>query len=150
MPAPVRHRVDTTRFLHETFDGDTVIIDTVTGRLSVLSGLGADVWARLVAPTGVATEELLADVGATYGPAAADETKTFLDDVTAAAMLQPVDQPPSPDPLHAADDAQAASAPPWPAVYASPSLEVFDDIADIMTMDPIHDVDVSEGWPRAT
>jgi hypothetical protein len=27
-------------------------------------------------------------------------------------------------------------------------LEHYDDIADIMTMDPIHEVDTSLGWPN--
>jgi hypothetical protein len=36
----------------------------------------------------------------------------------------------------------------WPDSFAPPALERYDDIANIITMDPIHDVDQSAGWPR--
>jgi len=37
---------------------------------------------------------------------------------------------------------------PWPDSFVPPGLEKYDDIADIITMDPIHDVDPAKGWPR--
>lgn len=123
--------------LHERFEDDAVVIDTVTGRLTVLSGLGADVWARFV--SGARVGELLAEVEDRYGRDAAGEIADFVGRLRTEHYLRPiVDQP------------SATAARPWPDAYSAPGLEVFDDIADIMTMDPIHEVDVSEGWPHTT
>ena len=35
------------------------------------------------------------------------------------------------------------------ALFAKPpTLEVFTDLAELIMMDPVHEVDVLEGWPR--
>jgi hypothetical protein len=36
-----------------------------------------------------------------------------------------------------------------PPIYEAPSLEIFDDLADLILLDPIHDVNESLGWPVA-
>lgn len=33
------------------------------------------------------------------------------------------------------------------SAYVKPELVVFDDMQDLLALDPIHDVDVQEGWP---
>lgn len=33
------------------------------------------------------------------------------------------------------------------SAYVKPELVVFDDMQDLLALDPIHDVDVHEGWP---
>ena len=38
----------------------------------------------------------------------------------------------------------------WPNAYTAPQIERYDDIADIMMMDPIHEVDKTLGWPRTS
>ena len=38
----------------------------------------------------------------------------------------------------------------WPSDYVAPQVERYDDIADIMMMDPIHEVDKTLGWPRTS
>jgi hypothetical protein len=35
----------------------------------------------------------------------------------------------------------------WPQKAEPPTFERFDDIADILTLDPIHDVQSDAGWP---
>jgi hypothetical protein len=36
----------------------------------------------------------------------------------------------------------------WPGRYSPPALPWFDDLADMMAMDPVHDVGPA-GWPSA-
>jgi hypothetical protein len=36
----------------------------------------------------------------------------------------------------------------WPATFVTPVIESYDEISDIINMDPIHDVDQDRGWPR--
>ena len=129
--------VDSARCTHETVDGETLILDTLTGRLLILVGSGALVWDRLL--TGADYEQLLAQIADTYDAEAAQKTGEFLDELVNEGLLVEVGEAPSPD----------ATANQWPAEYVSPQIERYDEIAAIMTMDPIHDIDVTKGWPAA-
>ena len=35
-----------------------------------------------------------------------------------------------------------------PDRFVAPAMERYDQIADIISMDPIHEVDPAEGWPH--
>jgi hypothetical protein len=127
--------VDASRCNHDTVDGETVILDATNGVLTLLVGIGPLIWERLVG--GADRGSLVAEVTDMYGDAAAADTNSFLDELIGAELVVQVDHlAPSPTPAS------------WSAVYVAPQIERYDDIADIMTMDPIHEVDKTLGWPR--
>jgi len=128
--------VDTARSSYDTVDGETVILDSSTGVLTLLVGIGPEIWERLVG--GADREALLAEIAGTYDDVAATAAGSFLDELLAAKLIVPCD---------AGTPGDAAPAP-WPTEYRPPQIEVYDDIADIMMMDPIHEVDQTRGWPR--
>ena len=37
---------------------------------------------------------------------------------------------------------------PMPETFVAPQIEKYDEISDIIAMDPIHDVDPTKGWPH--
>jgi hypothetical protein len=127
---------DTSRFPHDTVDGETVIIDSTAGRLFLLTGLGSWIWQRMV--LGHTTGGLVGDVAARYGAEAGREAAQFLASLLENEMLR--DDP--------CDPPAAGRYLPLPEAFVSPSLETYDDIADIIAMDPIHDVDPTKGWPH--
>ena len=131
-------RVDQARCAHETIDDETMVVDTVSGRLSRIAGIGPTVWERLVA--GVARGDLMDEVADKYGADASGRTGRFLDALVDADLVTEVDAPAAP---------RSDEAAPWPDAFLEPELEHFDDIADIMTMDPVHEVDLDRGWPHA-
>lgn len=131
--------VDTDRCAHDTVDGETMVIDTRTGHLLLFDGLASTLWDRL--RTGTTADALLAETAERYGPDAAASTRAFIDELVAASLVVPTDAGPGSPPADAA---------PWPDDFAAPGIERFDEIADIMTMDPIHDVDSASGWPHAS
>ncbi len=128
--------VDAARSSYDTVDGETVILDSSTGVLTLLVGIGPGIWERLVG--GADREALLAEIAGTYDDVAAAAAGSFLDELLAAELVVPCGE---------ATPGDAAPAP-WPAEYRAPQIEVYDDIADIMMMDPIHEVDQTRGWPR--
>lgn len=128
---------DTARFPHDTIDGETVLIDSEKGHLYLFLGVGPQVWERLLA--GASCDGLVNEVTARYGEEAAAPTRAFLDALEQAQMLRN-DLVPSPAP------ASASLA--WPETFLAPTLERYDQIADILSMDPIHEVDPSKGWPH--
>jgi hypothetical protein len=128
--------VDTARGSFDTVDDETVILDSSTGVLTLLVGIGPEIWERLLG--GADRAALLAEIADTYDDTAATDVSTFLDDLLAAGLVVAID----------AADARHATPPAWSQPYRAPQIERYDDIADIMMMDPIHEVDQTRGWPR--
>jgi len=129
---------DTGRFPNDTIDGETVLIDSAKGHLFLFTGIGPQIWQRLA--TGASADTLVEEISARYGPTAATPARAFFEALDQAQMLRN-DLPPSAPP------AQPASLV-WPENFESPAMEHYDQIADIISMDPIHEVDPAKGWPH--
>lgn len=127
---------DTRRFPHDTIDGETVIIDSTAGRLFLLTGFGPWIWQRMI--IGQTTAGLAGDVAARYGAEAGRHVEAFL---AALAENEMLTSEPGEVQVVAGDLS-------LPEAYTPPGLETYDDIADIIAMDPIHDVDPTKGWPH--
>lgn len=127
---------DTARFPSDTLDGDTVLIDATRGHLFLFSGIASHIWQAFI--IGRAPDALVAEVVQRYGDDARSSTLAFITELERAEMLTAV-QPRSVTDVAPGD---------WPSVFAAPAMERFEDIADIIQMDPIHDVDHAEGWPK--
>ena len=126
---------NTARFPHDTIDGETLLIDSETGHLLMMTGVGPLLWQLLLG--GVAVEPLAAEVVDRFGPAAGEDCRSFLQALAEAGVVIPATK--------AVAEAPALD---WPESFAPPVLERYDDIANIIAMDPIHDVDQSAGLPR--
>ena len=127
---------NTSRFPHETIDGETLLIDADTGHLLLLAGFASVLWGHLV--NGTTIEGLGGAVDARFGAEAGAITRNFLSELRDAQLVVPATGAVPP----------AAAMPAWPDRFTAPLLERYDDIAKIIAMDPIHDVDTSVGWPR--
>jgi hypothetical protein len=128
--------VNSLRFPHETIDNETILFDAETGHILLLAGFACVLWSHLVG--GAKTAELCEAVDARFGSDAGVATRTFLNDLRTAGILVPSNEEPR-------TDATPAS---WPSHFVAPLLERYDDIAKIIAMDPIHEVDIT-GWPRS-
>jgi len=122
--------VDSSRCTSETLGDETLVIDTVSGTLYVLRGLGATVWVALT--KNAARPSLLVE----------QATERFGSEVGDAlgAMLEGLSE------LFVAGSGETPVVD-WPQKAEPPTFERFDDIADILTLDPIHDVQPDVGWP---
>jgi hypothetical protein len=130
-----RLAVNVSRFPHETIDGETILIDSETGHVILLTGFAAVLWSHLVGST--SSEALASAVDAHFGIEAAAATRNFIEELRAAQIVVPT------------TDAGSNVVPPlpWPERFIAPVLERYDDIANIIAMDPIHDFGPA-GWPR--
>ena len=129
---------DTGRFPHDTIDGETVLIDAEKGHLFLFTGTGPCLWQRLA--SGGTIDDVVAESTARYGEAAGTPTRQFLEKLIEAHMLRP-NVPPS------STSAEIPTAP-WPATFVAPTFERYDEISDILSMDPIHEVNPAQGWPH--
>ncbi len=133
--------VNSDRFVHETIDGETIVMDTVSGRLLLLRETAPLLLSVMGA--GVAPESMLEEISNRYGVEAATQARDFVARLTELGVLS------ARDIAGSSLKATPIGAPDWPSNFTPPVVELYDDIADIITMDPIHDVDQDSGWPRA-
>lgn len=111
----------------EKFDSEIILIDIAKGLYFSLRGSAVPLWDALAVPRKWCA--LLDMFGADAQPAA---VLGMLEEY--GLIVQTVDDP----------DPQAL------AVYATtPIVEVFSDLSELITIDPVHEVDAATGWPNA-
>jgi Coenzyme PQQ synthesis protein D (PqqD) len=137
-----RVKVDPEQVIHETVDGEVILIALQTGCYYSLEGSGADIWDALVAgrSAGEVTASLEQRYAAPAGAIAATVAE-LVERLLAEQLLVPEKTDiVEPSPLHAVAEAER---PPFPA----PVLHKFTDMQDFLLVDPIHEVS-DEGWPH--
>ncbi|MGB0498467.1 MAG: PqqD family protein [Rubricella sp.] len=118
----------------EDFDGEVVLVNFTTGRYFSLRGAGAIFWKALEQPGSAETLAVVASRA--YGDAAyRGDVEALLSQLAEQSLVLPSDADPvAPDTPVAGED------------YAPPVLEVFDELEELIALDPIHDTE--EGWPQ--
>ncbi len=123
--------------VHETLEGETIVIHLETGSYYSLTGSGAEIW-DLVAQ-GPSLEQICAALARRHGrpeSEISEAVESFLADLAGEGLITPSE--PSSNGLAEGSDGQR----PW----EPPKLERFDDMRDFLLVDPIHEVDQT-GWP---
>ena len=122
--------------VHETVDGEVVIVDLSCGVYFSTDGVGTALWAQLDA--GTTLQNLTEWTGATYPdePTAPAEVNLFVRQLYEHKLIEQVDQ------------GTPGDAPPGPSPYATPKLQAFNDMESLLLLDPIHDVEPDKGWPN--
>lgn len=137
-----RHRVNSPSVIHETIDGEVILIDLKTGTYYSLRGVGAAIWQGIV--RGADSEQIAGDLQNRYD-ATEDQTAAAVDNLVVElereGLIRGDDggetaQPPA---------AENGAVPRLP--FESPSLEKHTDMQDLILLDPVHEVG-AEGWPQ--
>lgn len=130
--------VNAPRVIHETLDGEVVAIDLASGAYFSMRGSAAVAWDAIVA--GLDTASVIDHVTATHAATDADiaaDIDAFVADLVERELV-------------VAGSAETGQAPDHGTglPYQPPSLETFTDMADVILLDPVHDVDATAGWPH--
>jgi hypothetical protein len=142
----MQHYATNPQVIHETIDGETIIIDLATGTYFSLQGAAPAIWSGLVA--GEADEQIVTRLAAAYDAPAeelAAAVATFLEELERNQLVARSDGAGG-APAGAA--AEASEPPAERAPFVVPRLETYTDMQDIILLDPVHKVD-SQGWPHA-
>jgi hypothetical protein len=129
--------------IHETIEGETIIIDLSSGTYFSLQGSAPEIWQALA--QGKGDEQIIAHLEALYAADAAElalAVTSFLQELLSDQLIAPSEN--GETPASAAEPVEAAERAP----FVAPRLERFTDMQDIILLDPVHKVD-SEGWPHA-
>ena len=126
--------------VHETIEGEVIIVNLDKGLYFSTDGVGACIWAMIVA--GRTADEIVVWAGDGFGAgeAVAADVAEFLDDLRENDLVQEVAETP---------ESGNFDLPAAPAVYAKPTLHVYADMEELLLLDPIHDVSDDAGWPHA-
>ncbi|MVM38676.1 PqqD family peptide modification chaperone [Spirosoma sp. HMF3257] len=122
----------------ENFDNEVIIVNMSRGHYYSLRDASFTIWQGLAA--GLSPENLLAYLTTTYTVeenALHQPLRYFLDQLAMEGLIIE-GTPAQVDTLPAPENRQA---------FTSPTLEIYTDMADLLALDPIHDVSPVEGWP---
>ncbi len=117
----------------EAFDGEFVVLDLSSGVYFAFQGSGNAIWQAL--EQGARPGDILAVLDASESEHRA-AVAAFIEALIAAKLIRPAAvQTPTPTPFAGVQ------------VETPPVLERFEDLAELILADPIHDADADRGWP---
>ena len=138
VPEPIRVSPWVT---HERLDDEVIAINLETGAYYALDGVAADCW--VLSAAGSEIDEVVAVVTERYdvdASRARADIATFLDELVTERLVVTGGGELAPEvPL-----APVTAKKP----YAAPAVQKYDDLEDLLLLDPIHEVDEA-GWPVA-
>lgn len=139
----VAFRVNTPRVVHQTIDGETVIIDFDTGAYFSTDGTGAAIWEEIARNS--TCGDVVELLSARYAGQRADIERAvadFLKELEGESLVVPC-EPGSAAGPHALPHAPDPAALP---AFRAPVLRKYTDMQELLLLDPIHEVD-EQGWP---
>jgi hypothetical protein len=157
MDSQSTYRVDTRNVVHETIEGEVIVIHLLNGSYYSLGGGGPEIWERLL--DGATVGQISAAVPA-EGAGEAEVTGAVMEFMTALAadgliVAEASGNDGDPrtnggDPTtNGGDPAGNGAGPPGraPGTWVPPVFERYTDMKDYFLLDPIHEVDAT-GWPN--
>ncbi len=136
-------RVNGPQVIHESIDGEVIVINLGTGSYYSLKGSGAEVW-DVLDRAGVATEEILVNALAARfdcsRPEIAAGVGSLLNELRGEGLI--VEAETTAAPVSLVEEAVGTKA-----AFEPPRLEKFTDMQDLVLLDPVHEVDAT-GWPQ--
>lgn len=142
-------KINTSQVVHETIDGETILLNLESGSYFSLDSFGGIIWEFLVADVspGRIIDELKRQFQSQESeiePSVAKFISYLIDEnlVISLANEETNDKDTTLDEnlitkLKALDD----------SIFSPPQLTKYTDMQDILQLDPIHDVDEATGWP---
>jgi hypothetical protein len=132
-----RYEINAPDVVSEAFDGECVVLNLSNGRYYSMIDSANLLWTSLADGT---SPQAIIERATMAGNVHAAAIESFLEKVI---ELQLVRLASSAEPLMM----DAALAERVANIDTAPLVEVFDDLADLILADPVHDVDEGAGWP---
>ena len=140
MPIDGHFQLDPHKVVHETIDGETIVIHLDTGTYYSLAGSGPEIWRLLM--DGMSGDDVVQHLSASYSAAPGvieQTTGELLQKLCAEELLERVSGNGSAPPPPAQPQAQGAD-------YDPPLLQKYTDMQYFLLLDPVHEVEEA-GWP---
>jgi len=131
------YKINETATAAEEFDGEMIVIQFQNGTYSTLSGSGKAIFRMLETPVSVAS--IVRALGGGDNGAAEtmrEQVQEFIGELERREMLVRTEV------------GESASPAPVEAAYEAPGIETFEDLSELLKIDPVHEVDLDIGWPN--
>ena len=138
-----RFRVNSPNVIHETIEGEVILIDLKTGTYFSLRDSGAAVWQAL--EQGAGEDGITAELRSRYDASEEqirDAVRQLLGQLEGEGLIRADEGEAAPAATPSASDNGAGRLP-----FAAPVLEKHTDMQDLILLDPVHEVG-AEGWPH--
>ncbi len=135
-----RYRLNEPLVASQEIEGETILIHFDSGHYFCANPVGSMIIAQLCG--GASIEAIGASLHARFSVEAPDgiaATTAFVEELLAAGLVVASEE-------GAPADSPSASADGTRLPFEAPALQKFDDLQDLLMLDPIHDVDQA-GWP---
>ena len=136
--------INTPRVVHESIDGEVVMIDFDSGNYFSSDELGCAIWTHVQENQRI--EQIVARVNTRFDFGSLDSTEvvcTFLQLLLDEQLIRPLDSAASAEVTTQVEAYEGTKT----VVSAPPTLQKFGDMQELLILDPIHDVD-EVGWPK--
>lgn len=147
------YRVRGPQAIAQEIDGEVIAIDLGTGNYYSLRGSAAAIWAGI--ERGAKVDSIAADLQGRFlveDGAAIEAVRSFVADLVRERLIEPASANGDGDADgtgNAAElDAPTESVPGKRRQFDAPLLEKFDDMQELILLDPVHEVDGGAGWPH--
>jgi hypothetical protein len=117
----------------EEFNGEMVVLNLANGHYYSLRGIACSLWTRLIA--GYSPQSILTSLESRR-PELVSLSSEVLERMIDYRLVLLEPGLVAPDPIREE----------WSG--DEPKIEVFDDLAELVAADPVHDVDELVGWPK--
>ncbi|MCP4398989.1 MAG: PqqD family protein [bacterium] len=140
----ISFKINSPQVVHETIDGEAVIIDMDTGSYYSLQHVGAAIWNFI--DRRIQVKHIVAGICQQYSGDAeemAEAVSQLLSQLQEEHLILPNSD--------ATETSQPSGLPDLEGEkteFVMPVLERFTDMQDLLLLDPIHEVDEAEGWPK--
>ena len=146
MDMECRYEANGNGVIHETIDGEAVIINLMSGRYYSIQGSGAEIWNLIHAKASIGqAARWLAQRYALPETDMQNMVTQFLAQLVQEELIRPLpsSQGESPGNVDLELPAAEISA---DHPFARPALRTYTDMQDLLLLDPIHELD-DAGWP---
>jgi hypothetical protein len=132
------------KVVHETIDGEAILIHLQSGTYYSLTGVGAEIWSQLDASR--SRQQIVADLSSRYSAPSGEVEEAvdeLIQELTVEDLLEPSENGAGAKQTLALAPAETNGKAP----FVRPELQKFTDMQDFLLVDPIHEVD-DAGWPN--
>lgn len=139
-------RINAPKIVHETIDGETVILNLDNGNYYSLMGVGAQIWEFI--ESGAPVNKIVEKVKCGYtvnGTDVDDAVSQFVSELCQEGLTVPGGTDANPD--FQPPEERVAEVSGDKQIFTAPVLNKYSDVQDLLLLDPIHDVDEEAGWP---
>ena len=145
MIEPTLLRVNEPNVVHETIDGETILLDLNTGNYFSLDGPGALIW-EFIHQTGDWNKviEIMVDENPAMNENIIASVTAFIESLVKENLLVQSSSSPVPANLPELEKQLTAAA----RDFTPPKVIRYSDMQDLFLLDPIHDVG-ELGWPES-